>query len=63
MNNKNVLGIIDDGVSAFRLTLNGVIIYASYTLSDCFKHAEWMYEVAQQELYWESGRKVTTETK
>ena len=58
MENKNVLDIIDDGVSAFKLTMNGVIIYASWTLSDCFKHAEWMYAVAQQELYWKSGKKV-----
>jgi hypothetical protein len=58
MENKNVLDIIDDGVSAFKLTMNGVIIYASWTLSDCFKHAEWMYAVASQELYWKSGKKV-----
>ena len=58
MENKNVLDIIDDGVSAFKLTMNGVIIYASWTLSDCFKHAEWMHTVAGQELYWKSGKKV-----
>lgn len=61
MNEKNTLNIIDDGVSAFRLTLNGIIIFASWTLSDCYKHAEWMYKVASQELYWANGRKVNTE--
>jgi len=58
MNNRNVLDIQDDGVSAFRLTLNGTIIYASYTLGDCFRHADWMFRVANQELYWKSGKKV-----
>lgn len=58
MENQNILDIIDDGVSAFRLTLNGTIIFASYTLGDCFKHASWMYKVASQELYWKDGRKV-----
>lgn len=54
----NILDIIDDGVSAFRLTLNGITIFASYKLSEIWEHAEWMYKVASQELYWKDGRKV-----
>jgi hypothetical protein len=58
MNGKNILSIFDDGISAFRLELDGTVIFASYTLADIWKHAAWMAAVCNQELYWKSGKRV-----
>jgi hypothetical protein len=55
----NILSIWDDGVSAFRLELNRVVIFASYTLADIYRHAAWMVAVCNQELYWENGKRVS----
>jgi hypothetical protein len=63
MNGKNILSVFDDGVSAFRLELDGVTIFASYTLADNWKHAAWMVAVCNQELYWENGKRVSAHQK
>ena len=61
MNGKNILSIFDDGVSAFRLELNGTTIFASYTLADIWKHAAWMVAVCNQKLYLKSGKMVSAQ--
>jgi hypothetical protein len=63
MNSKNILSVFDDGVSAFRLELNGIVIFASYTFADILKHAAWMVAVCNQEIYWENGKRVSTHQK
>jgi hypothetical protein len=61
MTGKNILSIFDDGVSAFRLELNGTVIFASYTLADIWRHAAWMVAVCNQCLYWKNGNRVSAE--
>ena len=39
--------IHDDG-AAFCIMVNGLIVYAAYSLDDAWRHIQWMYEVASQ---------------
>lgn len=58
---ERVLTVWDDGVSAFRLELDNIVIFASYTLHEIWMHASWMVAVCNQELYWSNGKRVNSD--